>query len=244
MSKIWRYPAALLLFLFAEIATTAWAQTPKTVVLTTDPEKPGGFLLELTVEAFKEVGYEPNVRFEPWARALNAALNGEVDALLGCLYSDERAKRLFYSDELAESSTVFFALESSKITYTTLHDLSKYTIGTIIDSYYPPEFTAATYLKIEPVSDYLVNIRKLLAGRIDLFVEKRLIVAAFLGGSPESGAGRIVALSPPIMVNKYYNGFSKAVPSAQEKLRDFNKGLQMVKDEGLYDVIMKKSAHE
>ena len=46
------------------------------------------------------------------------------------------------------------------------------------------------------------------------------------------------------MVNKYYNGFSKAVPSAQEKLRDFNKGLQMIKDEGLYDVIMKKSAHE
>ena len=244
MSKICRYPAALLLFLFTAIATNAWAQSPKTVILTTDPEKPGGFLLELTVEAFKEVGYEPNVRFEPWARALSAAMNGEVDGLLGCLYSDERAQKLFYSDKLAESSTVFFALESSKISYTTLQDLSKYTIGTVRDSYYPPEFTAATYLKIEPVSDYLVNIRKLLAGRIDLFVEKRLIVASFLSGSPDSEAGRIVALSPPIMVNRYYNGFSKAVPSAQEKLRDFNRGLQMIKDDGLYDVIMKKSTHE
>jgi len=226
------------------LTTVAWAQSPKIVTLATDPEKPGGFLLELTIEAFKEMGYEPNVQFEPWARALNAAMNGEVDGLLGCLYSDERAKKLAYSDELAESSTVFFALESSKITYTTLQDLSKYTIGTIRSSFYPPEFTAATYLKTEPASDYLENIRKLLAGRIDLFVEKRLIVMSFLAGSPESGAGHIVALEPPIMVNKYYNGFSKSAPSAQQKLRDFNKGLQMIKNDGMYAIIMKKSIHE
>jgi polar amino acid transport system substrate-binding protein len=226
------------------VSTTAWAQPSTTVSLTTDPEKPGGFLLELTVEAFKEVGYEPNVRFEPWARAVDAAINGEVDGLLGCFYSDERAQKLTYSDELAESSTVFFALERSRIAYSTLQDLSKYTIGTVIGSYYPPEFTTVTSLKIEPVSDYIVNMRKLLAGRIDLFVEKRLVVMSFLAGLPQSEAGRVVELSPPLMVSKHYNAFSKAVPDAQEKLRDFNRGLQMIKDNGLYAIIMKKSTHE
>jgi pentachlorophenol monooxygenase len=32
--------------------------------------------LELTVAAFKEVGYEHDVRFEPWTRALHGAMNG------------------------------------------------------------------------------------------------------------------------------------------------------------------------
>lgn len=231
-------------FLLAVVTTNAWAQSPKTVVLTTDPEKPGGFLLELTVEAFKEVGYEPNVRFEPWARALDAAINGEVDGLLGCYYSDERAKKLTYSDELGQSSTVFFSLASSNITYSTLQDLSKYTIGTVINSYYPPDFTAATYLKIEPVSDYIVNMRKLLAGRIDLFAEKRLVVMSYLAGLPDSDANRVVELNPPLMVYKHYNAFSKAVPDAQQKLQDFNRGLQMIRDNGLYAIIMKKSTHE
>jgi len=244
MSRRRRFPWALGPFLSVAITTSAWAESPKTVSLTTDPEKPGGFLLELTVEAFKAVGYEPNVRFEPWARALDEAMNGAVDGLLGCLYSDARAKKLVYSDEVAESSTVFFALASSKIKYRTLQDLSKYTIGTVIDSYYPSNFTAASYLKIEPVSDYLVNIRKLFAGRIDLFVEKRLIVMSYLTGLPEAEADQVVALDPPIMINKYYNGFSKARPTAQEKLLDFNRGLQAIKDNGLYAIIMKKSTHE
>lgn len=244
MSKARLFLWILLSFLGAAASTAAWAQSPKSVTLTTDPEKPGGFLLELTIEAFKQVGYEPHVRFEPWARALDAAMNGEVDGVLGCLYSDARAQKLAYSDELAESETGFFALERSQITYTTLQDLSKYTIGTKLNAYYPTKFTAATYLKTEPVSDYLVNVRKLLAGRIDLFVEKRLIIKSFLAESPQSEANRIVAVDPPLMVNKYFNGFSRAVPSAQEKLRDFNKGLQMIKDNGSYAAIMEKSTHE
>jgi len=234
---------AALPFACIMLATIGWADDLKTVTLTTDPEKPGGFLLELTVEAFKEVGYKSDVRFEPWARALDAAMNGEVDGLLGCLYSDERAKKLAYSDELAQSSTVFFTLESSKISYERLQDLSKYTIGTIRNSYYPPEFLAAN-LRTEPAADYEVNIRKLLAGRIDLFIEKRLVVMSYIAAAPTSETSRIVALEPPIMVNRYYNGFAKGRPSAEEKLHDFNRGLQMIKDDGMYAIILRKSAHE
>ena len=233
-----------LLFLCVPGTTFASAQSPKTVTLTADPEKPGGFLLELTNEAFKAVGYEVDIKFEPWARALDAAMDGEVDGVLGCLYSEMRAQKLAYSNELATSETGFFALERSNITYTTLKDLSKYTIGTKINAHYPPNFSSATHLKTEPVSDYLVNIRKLLAGRIDLFVEKRLIVQSYLAELPQSEADRIVALDPPLAVNKYFNGFSKAVPSAQEKLRDFDKGLQMIKENGLYAAIMAKGLHE
>ena len=244
MSRPHRFPWVFLLFLCALVTTSARAQSLKTATLTTDPEKPGGFLLELTNEAFKAVGYKVEIKFEPWARALDAAMNGEVDGVLGCLYSEVRAQKLAYSNELATSETGFFALERSKIAYTTLQDLSKYTIGTKINAHYPPNFSAATHLKTEPVSDYLVNIRKLLAGRIDLFVEKRLIVQSYLAELPQSEADRIVALDPPLAVNRYFNGFSKAVPAAQEKLRDFDKGLQIIKDNGLYATIMAKGMHE
>ncbi|HXP98388.1 MAG TPA: transporter substrate-binding domain-containing protein [Telmatospirillum sp.] len=244
MSKFRILPFALLLSAFSCVATAASAQSLKTVTFATDPEKADGFLLELTIEAFKKVGYETHVDYEAWGRALNMAYTGQVDGVLGAQYSDERAKFLAYSDLVAESPLVFFSLDRSNITYSSLKDISKYTIGTISGSVYPKDFAEASFLIKQPVSDYKVNLRKLLLGRIDLFVEKKFVVTSFLARSSPSETGHVVALDPPLRVNKFYNAFSKSVPDAAEKLRAFNKGLQMIKDEGLYATIMSKSLHE
>jgi polar amino acid transport system substrate-binding protein len=242
MSKFRLLPFAMLLSVFASIGTATLAQPAKIVTFATDPQKKGGFVLELTVEAYKKVGYEVRVDFVPFNRAIEMAKSGQVDGVLGPYYSDERAKYFFYSDVIAESPVVFFALESSKITYSKLEDLSKYKIGTTVLTVYPKEFFEASFLRKEPALDYILNIRKLLAGRIDLFVEKKRVVTSFLLGSPPTK--RIVALDPPLEIAKFYNSFAKTAPNAAEKLHDFNMGLKMIKDDGLYAIIMNKNLHE
>ena len=242
MAKLRILRFAFLLSMFSLIALPVSAQSLKTVTFATDPEKADGFLLALTTEAFKKVGYEAHVEFVPWARAVDMATRGEVDGLLGCYFSDERAKVLTYSDLVAESPMVFFALQSSNIAYSKLEDLSKYSIGTIIGAGYPKDFADASFLRKEPVSDYILNIRKLAAGRIDLFVEKKVLVTSYLAKNP--GTGPIVAVEPPLTINKFYNAFSKTTPNAAEKVSDFNKGLKMIRDDGGYAAIIGKNLHE
>jgi len=235
---------SLFLSLFFIMTTTASAQPAKTVTFATDPQKEGGFVLELTTAAFKKVGYEIHVDFVPFNRAIEMAYSGQVDAVMGPYYSNERAEKLSYSDVLAESPVVFFALEGSKITYSKLEDLSKYSIGTTLNTVYPKEFSEASFLTKDPALDYLLNIRKLQAKRIDLFVEKKYVVTSYLAATPPSDGSRIVALDPPLTTAKFYNAFSKAVPTAAEKLSDFNKGLKMIRDDGSYAAIMNKNLHE
>jgi polar amino acid transport system substrate-binding protein len=235
---------AVLLSLFSLFAGPVSAQTPKTVTFATDSEKADGFLLALTTEAFKRVGYQTRVEFAPWARAVDMATKGEVDGLLGCYYSDERAKVLTYSDLLAESPMVFFALDKSKINYAKLEDLAKFTIGTINGAGYPKDFAEASFLKKEPVNDFVLNVRKLGAGRIDLFVEKKFLVSSYLAANPSPDNSHIVALDQPLTINKFYNAFSKASPSAAEKIGDFNRGLKILKEDGGFAAIMSKNLHE
>jgi polar amino acid transport system substrate-binding protein len=239
--------SAFLALSFILLSGSVSAQSEKVVTLVTDEQKVGGFLLELTTEAFKRVGYKAEVEFLPWPRAVLMAYDGRADALLGCWYSDERAERLIYSEPLAESPLVFFALKKSHITYSKLEDLAGYTIAITFGSVYPKEFIDATFLKIDATGkDYIINLHRLVANRIDLFVEKKYVVTSYLA-SPAAASLRnsdIVALDPPLLISKYYNGFSKMKPDAAEKLSAFNKGLQMIKDDGTYAAIMSKNLHE
>jgi polar amino acid transport system substrate-binding protein len=236
--------SALSVVALVAIASQASAQADKLIFFATDQEKTGGFLLELTVEAMKKSGYETKVQFVPWARAVNMVTNGATDGLLGCYYSDERAKVLAYSDLLAESPMSFFALEKSHIKYSTLDDLAQYSIGTIIGAAYPKNFTDAANLRTEAVSSYQQNVAKLVAGRIGLFVEKRFVVENYLSAADISSNDKIVALEPPLVVNKFYNAFSKTVPDAEAKLKAFNEGLAAIRADGTYALIMRKGLHE
>jgi len=239
--------STFLAIVFMLISGSVSAQSEKVVTLVTDEQKIGGFLLELTTEAFKRVGYKAEVKFLPWPRAVATAFRGQADALLGCWYSDERAEKLIFSEPLAESPLVFFARKKANITYSKLEDLAGYTIAITFGSVYPKEFIEKKFLHIDSTGkDYIVNIRRLGVGRIDLFVEKKYVVTSYLA-SPAAADLKdkdIVALDPPLVVNKYYNAFSKAKPDVAEKLSAFNKGLQMLKDDGTYASIMSKNLHE
>jgi len=216
----------------------------RTVNFVTDHEKEGGFLIEITKAAFAKVGHQVNITYLPWARAVFVTMNGQAEALLGAYYSDERAQKMLYSDVLARSDMLLFAMKDSGIVFSKLDDLKPYTVGTIIGASYPPEFDAAQFIRKEPATSHVTNIRKLLAGRIDLFVEKKSVVLSTLGTQFPGEANKIEALPVPLRENRYYNAFSKAYSDHEQIAADFNRGLKMIINDGTYDEIMRRGLHE
>ena len=220
------------------------AEAAPSVHLATDLEKQGGYLVAVTQRAFERAGYAVTVSYVPWARALRMVATGEAEALLGAYHSPERAERLLYTDPIGQAEVVFFSLRDAGIRYQSLEDLRPYRIGTILGASYTPEFDAADFLMKEPVSDYLLNLRKLLAGRVQLVLEKRSVVEQALATRFTSEAPRVVSLDKPLKSARFFNAFSRAVPGHERKVADFNAGLRSIAADGTLAAIMALGLHE
>lgn len=214
-----------------------------TIVFLTDEHKEGGYLEAITTAALQRVGYKTEIHYVPWARALKTVMEGQSEALMSAYYTEERAEKMMYTDSIGQTEIVFFARKGADITYATLEDLKPYRIGMIRGAAISAEFDASDYLQKEEVSSPDLNIKKLLNDRIDLFVEQRQVVLNYLRNQFPEHLDAIVALEPPLSVSKYYNAFSKAYPNYEEKVQDFNRGMEMIRSDGTYQDIMRKYEH-
>ena len=124
-----------------------------------------------------------------------------------------------YSDKIGSTELLFFKLKSTSISYATLDDLRPYRIGTVLGAIYTPEFDHADYLHKEAVANYDVNLRKLMLGRITLFLEKKLQVQHALATRYPQLADKIDTLDRPLFKTSFYNAFSRRCPGHDQKLR-------------------------
>lgn len=130
-----------------------------------------GIHVDIVTEACRELGIEPHFLFLPWKRALAYMEEGEVDALLSPIKTEEREKFMDYSSEPIDvEKTVVIARKDSNIKMTTLDDLKGRSIGVIRGYSYSPEFDNYEGLKKEEVTDAIQLMKKLDAGRTDLVI--------------------------------------------------------------------------
>jgi len=223
------------------LASQAWAADLSIVA---DEEKKGGYLIEVTLAALKRVGYEARVQYCPWQRALYESMEaGAHDILLGAYSSPERRLKMAYSEPLGKVDICLFSLKSRRISYRSLRDLEPYRIGVVRGAMISEAFQGAG-LKCEAVSTVEQNLAKLLAGRIDLFVDKEYTTLHLLRGAFLAQADRVEALRPPLRSDHFYNAFPKRRPGSQKLLEDFNRGLRLVKEDGSYAAILRRCTHE
>lgn len=202
--------------------------------------KNNGFISEITRAACEKVGYEIEIKFMDWNRALEMAKRGKYDGVVGAYFNDERATFFEYPDAIASSEVIICGRKKDHIKYTALEDLKPYKIGIIRGYVNSEEFDAASYLKKEPVEKTEVNIKKLLKGRVDLIVDSKAVLQDLINKKFKDQAEKIVFLEPPLQSNKFYTIFSKAVPGYEKKTEDFNKGLKMIQEDGTVKEIMKR----
>lgn len=201
-----------------------------------------GFHGEITVEAFKRVGYTVEISFHPWARALDMAMNGEVDCLLTVYHTAEREESLYFSEPVTYANVVLWKNVGSNVpdSINSLQDLKDFRIVYLRGGAITPEFDAADYLKKVPSTTQAQAIQMLAAGRADLYASGLENVNFLMNHTFPEFAGKFTPIDPPLRTRRVFNVFPKSVSDSSKIVEDFNRGLQMLKDDGTLDSILKK----
>jgi polar amino acid transport system substrate-binding protein len=172
-----------------------------------------GIDVDIITEVFKRAGYKVEFTLLPWMRALDLVTKGEVDAMASIVYSPEHNKMLMLSNSIAYSQNFFFKKKSLKVNPKNFDDLKSYSIGTLINYPYGKKFDQAKFPDIEVMastSPIMDNLKKLVAGRVDLIVCELLSCNYFINKYPDRFVDIDYIESPPVNdIMPYYLGFSR-----------------------------------
>lgn len=193
----------------------------------------GGPVAELTLAALREAGFEVELRFMPWARALKLGEQGSVDGLVGVWRSPEREARFFYSDPVVANRIVLCRLLAGRAPtrFTTFEDLRPYTVG-VVRGYADPPGLAGAGVKTEPVTHDLQNLRKLLAGHLDLVLIDSRVAQYLIHRNFGAEGRRIQCIAPAVQEHPQYLVVSRSTPGGEAIVAAFNERLQRLRRSG------------
>ncbi|WP_163836178.1 substrate-binding periplasmic protein [Spartinivicinus ruber] len=200
----------------------------------------GGVITEIVKEAFKQVNYEVKIDFiASWARRLEMAKQGGYDGIYSAWYRKDREEFFVFSDPLPANVIGFYKRKEDDISFKSLEELKSYKIGVIVGYSNAPKFKRAK-LQTYPVVKEKANIGKLILKRIDLaLIDKGVGKYILTNDFPES-VDKIEWLSPPIEVVNQHLIISKKAKDFQNKISDFNKGLDIITKKGRLEEILEK----
>ncbi|MBU6955580.1 ABC transporter substrate-binding protein [Hahella sp. HN01] len=205
-----------------------------------------GVFPHIVEEAFAVEHIQVEYIFLPWKRALRMAAEGDYDGTPGWVYSTERAQQFSYSDPVLNETKVFFHLKSLNFDWNGIEDLKPYKIGLTLGYFYGPTLAKAEErgdFLFERVSTDLLNMRKLAAGRIQLFVVNREVGLQIARSEmPAQDAANITYHPKPISVDAQHLLISKNIDPvrAQFLLDSFNRGLRKLRESGRYEALWKE----
>lgn len=234
-------------FLFQLMLVLPVCANEKAIALTNDYEPyygeklPGfGPIIQITRLAFQEVGYDFEVNFRPWARALAEGQEGAADMIIGVWFNTDREGWMALSEPMIENEIGFYKRKGDTLTFTDYPALKaeNVVIGTV-RGYINPEGLIESGVTIEDVKEDRQNIEKLIHNRIRLaLVDKQL--GAYL--AKQLGYENDIEWVVTLQRIPLRNGFMKnAKGDWQKKMDDFNRGLAILKEKGVIDQILKEA---
>ncbi|SLM30928.1 putative Extracellular solute-binding protein, family 3 [Desulfamplus magnetovallimortis] len=201
---------------------------------------------EIVFAACKAVGILPEIKFYPWRRAENMILTGKAFGAYPYTIREDRQQIYDFSSPFFKTQVYFFYSKkriSSEVikSIKQIDDLKKYKLGGILGNFVCEELNKAGYM-VEMTATNIMSIKKMDAGRIDFFMEDKTVAIdeiekAFPGniddfGMLEFGYGK--ATYDALMVSRKY-------PDSSEILKQFEQGLKIIQQNGLYDDIVKRN---
>lgn len=200
----------------------------------------GGFLTEITEKALESRNRKVRFEFVPWKRALEMTRVGEYDAIIGASWTEERTEYLRYPAYFWESSIAFFSRKDRPATYPSTEALCPATVGILRGSLFVKRFTEIGCFNIQPGNSVETNIRKLLGNRLDLMIESDISVSFYLNRKFPDRIHDVQMLRPVIQEDKVYCAFSKAKPGHKALAEDYDEGIKLIRQNGVYDGILSK----
>ncbi len=204
--------------------------------------KVSGLATEVIQAAMKEAGMTGEIKVYPWARAYEMAQKEPNVLIYSIGRSAEREKMFKWVGEIAPNVVYFFSLADKNITINTLADAKKYKTASTQNDFreqYLIKNGFALGTNLDRGSDNETNVKKFLAGRVDLITENEIVLNYMIkqeGKNPSvakrqmkinelSGSGLYMALS---------------IQTSDEILQKLQKGLESIKKKGIYQSILTK----
>lgn len=233
-------PALLLLALL--LALCPAALSAREVVLATTNWEPyigpslpqQGYVAEVARLALARSGHSLRLLFLPWPRAVHMARQGKVDGYLPEYDSPALRQEFLFSAPLPGGPVGFFRLRGQgPARWNGLDSLASCRIGVVRGYVNAPEFDARADLRKDMSTDDATNLRKLMAGRIDLMVADRHVGYALARRLFPGQVERIEFLSPSLEEKALFVCFPRQNPAAQRLRRDFDRGLAELARQGI-----------
>lgn len=199
-----------------------------------------GFISVLVAEAFKASGYESELTISSWQESLDKVQAGEVDAVMGAYFSEERAKIYHYSIPIFTAQTGMIKKKGFPLDlYTSYEMLDQYKLGKLKNGVIGETFDNYGFQQMQEFEAVAPALQALSNGEIDLYADNLAVVrhtAKDLGMDPSS----LELVQPPIAENDLYLMISKDIPNALEVRDAFNAGLIAIQANGTYaDILMR-----
>ncbi len=135
---------------------------------------------ELVLGAIKRIGHPFEIKIFSWSK-ISQMLDTQDVCSFGWVKNKDRLKRWQYSRPYHADISYLWGRKDNKIDLTTLEDALNYRIGVTRGFSYGQNFDdLLSRIETDESFDDTVNLRKLLAGRIDLFPAQAIIVKPIL----------------------------------------------------------------
>ncbi|SDF67956.1 transporter substrate-binding domain-containing protein [Sporolituus thermophilus] len=191
-----------------------------------------GFNVDLLQAVALSCGYEIRFRPMPWAEALRALDNGEVDAVAGMKYDAEREKRYDFSEAYMINSQAIFVLKDMQA-IASLDDLTGRKVAVQQDDIAYHRLKNRP-VELVPAADQEEALRLLLGRKVDAAVGNKLTGQYIL--QRMKNVDEVKTVGGAIDPERY----AVAVRKGSPVLAVFNKGLQAIKQNGTYDKLYAK----
>ncbi|HWQ07891.1 MAG TPA: transporter substrate-binding domain-containing protein [Holophaga sp.] len=206
----------------------------------------GGVLTQIVSESFAKSDVAVRVTWVPNNRAIVGVMEGLYDGSYGWAHTLERDAALAYSrNAICTLRMVFFCRRGEEHLWSTLEDLASCRIGTTMGNFYSDEFARLQSdgrLRVDEAPADAFNLKKLAAGRIDLFPMEQeagqTLARTVL--SPREQA-RITFDDHPISEVATYVVISRHRPNAEELAARFDDGFRVLTKSGRIQAILREA---
>lgn len=204
-----------------------------------DPELPSqGISLEIVRAAYATQGYEIDMDFVPWARALAGVKQGVYDIIPNAWRTREREASFYFSKPYVTSNIRFIKRKGDPFEYTGPRALDGKVIGITRGYAYNDVFATAENFERSEASDLEQNVRKLLLNRIGLTLDDELVARAVLSRQAPQLLSQIEFVDQPLALAELHVISGRANPRHQELIDAFNRGLAKITVDGTLGAIL------
>lgn len=190
-----------------------------------------GVVYNLVEQVFEHAGYRLHHQFYPFMRAKTLTQKGKADVIVGVWHRKTREEWIAFSKPLLSVNVVLYKRVDRAIDYKEIGDLKSYSIG-IGRGYANPQAFSSANLTTEAVSSDIVNLKKLLIGRIDLVLISEEVANYLIESRGSEYQGKFERVGEPLSVEQFHIGVAKSLPNYQQILDDFDHSLESMEQNG------------